>query len=225
MKILFINPNSTASMTALIAHEASAVASPRTDVLAREPAGSPAAIQGPLDGEAAVPHVIAELDAALASERVDAVVVACFDDTGLEVLRERFAVPIFGIGECAFQLAMLRARRFCVVTTLEVSVPVIRDNIARYGFESRCADVYAAGVGVLEIDADPVVSFDRICACVEQARDEHRCDAIVLGCAGMANIATQLEVRYNMPVIDGVKAAVLLAEAVVKSTQSVPPDA
>ncbi|MEM9602638.1 MAG: aspartate/glutamate racemase family protein [Pseudomonadota bacterium] len=216
MQLVFINPNSTAAMTELIAREARAVARPTTRVVARNPAGSPPAIEGSEDGAAAVPHVVAELRTALGAGPVDAAVVACFDDTGLPELRQQFALPVFGIGECAFHLAMLRAPRFAVVTTLPISVPVIEQNLLTYGFASRCARVYAANVGVLEIERKPAVALRKLSSRLEQARDEDGVGAIVLGCAGMADIAVRLEQRYGLPVIDGVKAAVALAESVVR---------
>ncbi|MEM7375971.1 MAG: aspartate/glutamate racemase family protein [Pseudomonadota bacterium] len=123
---------------------------------------------------------------------------------------------VLGIGECAFHLAMLRASRFAVITTLPVSVPVIEQNLLAYGFDNRCARVYAADVGVLEIEREPVTAFRKLSARLEQARDDDDVDAVVLGCAGMADIAARLEQRYGMPVIDGVKAAVALAESVVR---------
>jgi len=44
---------------------------------------------------------------------------------------------------------------------------------------------------------------------------EDRCEAIVLGCAGMADLNAQLAAEFGLPVIDGVAAAVKLVEAVV----------
>ena len=217
--ILIINPNSTASMTDLIAREARAVAGAKTQILARNPANSPPAIQGPEDGAVAVPHIIDELGAALEANHVDAAVVACFDDTGLAELRSQFDLPVFGIGECAFHMAMLRGQRFAVVTTLPISIPVIEHNLLAYGFASRCERVYAANVGVLELERNPAASFEKICKRVEQARDVDGCDTVVLGCAGMADVGQRLEQRYGLPIIDGVKSAVALAETVLECSE------
>ena len=49
---------------------------------------------------------------------MDATVIACFDDTGLEAARCCASGPVIGIGEAAFHLASLIAHRFSVVTTL-----------------------------------------------------------------------------------------------------------
>ena len=44
---------------------------------------------------------------------------------------------------------------------------------------------------------------------------EDRAEAIVLGCAGMADLARQLTAEFRLPVIDGVAAAVKLVEGLV----------
>ena len=45
---------------------------------------------------------------------------------------------------------------------------------------------------------------------------EDRCEAVVLGCAGMADLAEALALEHGLPVLDGVTCAVGLAEAMVK---------
>src|SRR5438067_532625 len=41
-------------------------------------------------------------------------------------------------------------------------------------------------------------------------------EALVLGCAGMADLAAELTARHGLPVVDGVAAAVALAETLVR---------
>jgi allantoin racemase len=56
---------------------------------------------------------------------------------------------------------------------------------------------------------------DRLRAEIARAVAEDRCEAIILGCAGMADLSRALAVEFGLPVIDGVAAAVRLVEAVV----------
>lgn len=219
IRLLVVNPNSTVSMTAGIERAAVAASSSGTHIVASTSVGSPPAIQGAADGEAAVPHMVAAIEAGLSAQAIDAVVIACFDDTGLIETRDRFDVPVYGIGECAYHLAMLRGARFSVVTTLAASVPVIEHNIIQYGFASRCARVYASNIPVLELEAQPEASFETLSHVVYRAVYDG-CDAIVLGCAGMADVADRLERKHQVPVIDGVAAAVKLAESVTQLSAS-----
>ena len=50
---------------------------------------------------------------------------------------------------------------------------------------------------------------------IYKALDEDRSESIVLGCAGMADLATKLSKEFGVPVIDGVTAAVKLVESLV----------
>ncbi|MBU4529557.1 MAG: aspartate/glutamate racemase family protein [Hoeflea sp.] len=216
MRILFINPNTTASMTEAIEVAAARVASDGTSIVAVNPDTGPASIQGPEDGEAALPGLFAVFDRYMSGdEPYDAVVIACFDDTGLRELRARSDAPITGIGEAAYRLAARIAAPFSVVTTLAVSIPVLEDNIRAYGLAGYCAGVSASGIPVLDLELDPERVLTRIGSAIAEAMKLEHCGSIVLGCAGMADMAHILERRYSIPVIEGVSAAVAWCEGEV----------
>jgi len=214
MRILVINPNSTASMTAAIGGAARRAAAPGTAIAAVNPPEGPAAIQGAEDGAAALPGLFAVFEReVLQAHSCDAVVIACFDDTGLAELKARSPVPVVGIGEAGFLAAMLVAERFSVVTTLAVSLPVIEANLATYGWAGRCARVRACGVPVLDLEGAEAKVVETVAAEIARAVAEDDCGAIVLGCAGMAELAQEMTERFGLPVIDGVTAAVAFCEA------------
>ena len=145
----------------------------------------------------------------------DAYVIACFDDTGLDAARSAVAAPVIGIGEAAFHVASLVSSRFTVITTLARSVPIIERNLANTGLAARCARVRATDIPVFALDDPasnaraPHLGHDRAAV-----RDE-RADGIVLGCAGMANLAGRTLAAHGLPVIEGVSAAIGLAETLV----------
>lgn len=211
MRILVVNPNSTASMTATIGAAARAAAAPGTEILAVNPAMGPVSIEGYYDEAFAVPGLLEEIGKGEAAG-VDGHVVACFDDTGLDAARVLAAAPVVGIGEAAFHMASLIAGRFTVVTTLSRSVAAIEHNLLRYGLERRCARVRAAEVPVLALDDPASDARARIDETIERAKREDGAEAIVLGCAGMADLAARLSLAHGLPVVDGVAAAVKLAE-------------
>ncbi len=218
MRLLVINPNTTAEMTESVAAAARLAARPGTEIVALNPPEGPASIQGPEDGAAALPGLFALFDAEVVEKGgYDGLIIACFDDTGLLDLKDRSPVPVIGIGEAGYHAAMLAGRLFSVVTTLAVSVPVLEENIARYGFASRCAKVRAAGVPVLDLEFAREVAERKVAEEAERAIAEDDCDAIVLGCAGMADLARDMRMRFGIPVVDGVAAAVTLAEALASA--------
>ncbi len=122
-------------------------------------------------------------------------------------------VPVVGIGEAAMHMATLLATKFTVVTTLAVSVPALEHNVHKYGFAHRCARVRACEVPVLELENPASDARTRISDEIARAKIDDRAEAIVLGCAGMADLAAALSAEHGLPVIDGVAAAVKLAES------------
>lgn len=212
--ILVINPNTTVSMTEKIASAARSAASPSTKITAVNPAEGPAAIQGPEDGAAALPGLLQLFDETVSADPgITAVVIACFDDTGLFELKERSPVPVIGIGESAYHIASIAALKFSVVTTLSVSVPVLEENLRRLGLAGRCSRVRASDVPVLALEDPEGNARQQIEREIEAALRDDEIGAIALGCAGMADLAEDLTERYRIPVIDGVASAVRLSEA------------
>ena len=210
MKLHIVNPNTTASMTAKIGAAARAVARAGTAITAVNPGFGPASIEGYFDEAFSLPGLLDEIAKA---PDADAFIIACFDDTGLEAARCATCAPVIGIGEAAFHMASLISEKFSVVTTLSRSIVPIERNLAKYGLIARCARVRASDVPVLALEEEGSDARRRIEAEIARALDEDGAEAIVLGCAGMADLAAALAARFGVPVLDGVACAVALAEA------------
>jgi allantoin racemase len=110
-------------------------------------------------------------------------------------------------------MASEKGRRFCVVTTLSVSVPIIKANIAAYGLADACLGVRASEVPVLALEDEGSTARETVAVEIGRAVAQDRPDSIVLGCAGMADLADAFSARFGLPVVDGVAAAVRLLEA------------
>ena len=213
MRILVVNPNTTASMTEKIAAAARGVAAPGTRVTTVNPDMGPASIEGFYDEAFAVPGLLA---AVRDGERAghDAYVIACFDDTGLDAARCVAGGPVIGICEASVHCASLVASRFSIVTTLPRSLVPIEGLVARYGAAARCR-VRAAQVPVLALEDPASGAAERVRREIRCALDEDGAEAVVLGCAGMADLARRFSDELGVPVLDGVVCAVKLAESLV----------
>lgn len=214
MRILVVNPNSTASMTAKIGRAAQSVASPGTEILAVNPPDTPASIEGYVDEALCLPGLLATIGRH-AGPAVDGdvagTVIACFDDPGLDAARALTARPVVGVCEAAVRMATLVAGRFSIVTTTSRSVPAIEHLAQRYGVAGRCR-VRAAAVPVLALEEPGSDARRRVAEEIARALEEDGAEAIVLGCAGMADLARDYAAEFGVPVIDGVTAAVKLVE-------------
>lgn len=212
-RIAVVNPNTTASMTATIGHAARLVAGPGTEIVAVTSSMGPVSIEGYYDEAFALPGLLREIGRA-EREGMQAAVIACFDDTGLDAARAMVRMPVIGICEAALATASFIAKRFTVVTTMERSRVPIEELVQRYGMAGR-ARVRAANIAVLALEDPNSGARDRLRNEIVRAIAEDNAEAIVLGCAGMADLARTLQVEFGMPVIDGVGAAVKQAEALV----------
>jgi allantoin racemase len=212
-RLLVVNPNTTKSMTATVADAAERVKAPTTEIIAVTSSMGPVSIEGYYDEAFAVPGLLVEL-AKGEHAGADAAIIACFDDTGLDAARALLDIPVIGICEAAVAATAFIAQRFTVVTTMERSRQPLEHLIHRYGMAGRC-NVRAADIPVLSLEDPASNAKERLRQEIAAALREDRAEAIVLGCAGMADLTAQLREEFGVPVIDGVAAAVKQAEGLV----------
>jgi len=212
MRIALINPNTTAAMTELMAEAGRGVVAADVEVNGVTVARGPTAIDGYVD-EAYAAAAVA--DWAREHRDEDGYVIACVSDTGLYSARELLQAPVVGIGEAAYLCALTLGRSFSVLTTLRRGIGPIRDRIDAYGLTARCASVRATGVDVLHV----AESEEGIAALLREGRvsiAEDGAEVLVLGCGGMTALRATLEHELAVPVVDGVTAAVVLVEGLVR---------
>ena len=214
LKLCIINPNSTVRMTETIVKAARSVAGPGVEIIGRTAHGAPASIEGHRDEVMCAPYLLAEVQKAEA-EGADAIVVACFDDPAIGACRELASGPVIGICEAGIKAASMIATSFTVITTLSRTVPLLEELVHRYGLSTQCRSVRAADVAVLALEAPGSNARALIQAEITRAIEIDKAEAIVLGCAGMADLAAELSRENGLPVIDGVAAATKFAEALV----------
>ena len=211
-KIVVINPNTTASMTDRIRLVSESVISDDFCLTVVNPSSGPASIEGYYDEAMSLAGL---LDLVKQHHDAAGFVIACFDDTGLDAARCLTASPVVGIGEAAYHMASMISNKFGVVTTLSRSIPALEHNLVRYGLAARCSGVRASDIPVLEVEASNGTAFERINAEVEQAIKMDKAEAIVLGCAGMAELGATLHDLHNIPVLDGISCARKQVEAMI----------
>lgn len=217
MKILILNPNTSESMTAEIAAAARAAAAPNTEIVSARTRFGATAIDSAAESYLSAVGVMDVVATMLAAGEfdVDAVILAGFGEPGKDALQEMLSVPVLDIAECAAHVAHLIGRRFSVVTTLARSIPAIEDRLALAGLAAHCASVRACGLGTAEVDADPAGAVRAIVDEAARAIAEDGADVICLGCAGMAGVTETISTKLGVPAVDGVAAAVALAQALV----------
>jgi allantoin racemase len=214
MRILTVNVNTTESMTEGIGEQARKVAAEGTEIVALTPRFGAESVEGNFESYLAA---VAVMDRVLSyPEPYDAVIQAGYGEHGREGLQELLDVPVVDITEAAASTAMFLGHKYSVVTTLDRAVPLIEDRLKLAGLDARCASVRASGMAVLELESDPARA---VAAIVEQAAaavTEDHAEVICLGCGGMAELEAAVRERTGVPVVDGVAAAVTIAESLVR---------
>ena len=214
MRILVVNVNTTESITNTIARQAQAVAAPGTEIVGLTPYFGADSVEGNFESYLAA---IAVMDRVMAYDQpFDAVIQAGYGEHGREGLQELLNVPVVDITEAAASTAMFLGHAYSVVTTLDRTVPLIEDRLKLAGLYQRCASVRASGMAVLELEEHPLAAMEAIVHQAELAIREDKAEVICLGCGGMAGLDERIRQRTGVPVVDGVTAAVTIAESLVR---------
>jgi len=214
MRILVVNVNTTESMTEAIGKQAAGVASPGTEIVALTPLFGAESVEGNYESYLAAIAVMETVRAY--RDPFDAVIQAGYGEHGREGLQELLEVPVVDITEAAASTAQFLGHKYSVVTTLDRTVPLIEDRLKLAGLDARCASVRASGMAVLELESDPDAAVEAIVSQAVRAVEDDKAEVICLGCGGMAGLTERVVQRTGVPVVDGVAAAVTIAESLVR---------
>jgi len=213
MRIEIINPNTTRSFTERIRAAAAAIAAPGTEVLGSNPDKGAASIESHAE-EAQGAIGVMELVMRGETEGVDGYVIACFGDTGVHQAREIARGPVVGMTEASLYAAAMIASRFAIVTlpsrTRAQSLRVLHET----GLLHRCS-VRTVDIPVLALEEELAATYPIIAAEAHRAIEDDHAEAIILGCAGLAEIASPLAAELGVPVIDGVLAGLKFVEGLI----------
>ena len=159
INICLINPNTSISMTSAIEAGAKSVASSNTRIIAVNPDSGPISIEGYYDEVFSLPGLITKVKE---HKDADAFIIACFDDTGLDAARAMTNKPVLGIGQSACYIASMLSETFGVITTLDISVPILKNNIYKMGFSKHCTSVTSVEVPVLDLEKQSKLAISKL---------------------------------------------------------------
>jgi allantoin racemase len=205
-RLLIINPNTSAVVSALLQRHVQGEVSPALKVhTVTARFGAPYIASEA--SYAVAQHAV--LDAWAASvargERADAVLIGCFGDPGLFALREACGVPVGGLAEAAFAAAA-RHGRFAVVTGGERWRPMLERLALALGYASSLAGIHTVAPSGAELVADPAGAQALLGEACLEAAARFEAQAVILGGAGLAGIAAAIAPRLPVPLIDSVSA-------------------
>lgn len=213
-RLLLINPNTSQQTTAGIAENARRYARSDTEIMAINPDEGPNIILGFYENQLATANVLRKIES-LDSTSFDAVIVAAYSDAGLYGLRELLDVPVIGIAEASMLLAHTVGYKFSIVSFMERLGPFMEEMVKQHGFEDRLASIRLVQIPVAELRDDAGRPNPKLIAEARAALRDDGADVILLGGATLTGLDKLLEQEIGAPVIDGVAAAVKVAEGLL----------
>jgi Asp/Glu/hydantoin racemase len=202
MRLLLINPNTSATVTARLA-EAARARLPRAEIVPATGAfGAPyiASRAACVVGAHAALDLAQRLVGRDNPEDFDAIAMACFGEPGIEALREAVPIPVLGMAEASFAAALRLAPRIGVVTGGAAWGPMLREFALMRGWGDALASVRTLTIDGGAIARDPDAALP---ALAEAARATHAdgAGAAILGGAGLVGLADRLP-PLGFPVLD-----------------------
>jgi allantoin racemase len=211
MKIMVINPNTSQSMTDHLRQELERIKRPDTELTVVCAGRGPETIESAYDEAYAIPPTL-ELVKRANQEDYHAIILACFADPGLEAAKEISKIPVIGIEESSLHVAAMLGARFAIITPRKERIPSRRAHVHLRGLDYFLASVKSLDLSVAETDAEPEKTKKRVLEVARQAVEDGA-EVILLGCAGMAGYAPEIESKLNIKVIDPSAVALKVAEA------------
>ena len=136
----------------------------------------------------------------------DGVVIACFGDPGLFALREASAAPITGLAEASFIQAS-RLGPFAIVTGGVRWKPMLERLALGLGFASQLQHIELVLETGAQLLADRELAL-RVLAQACRKAEQTGVKSVILGGAGLAGYAADLQASVDLPLIDSVSAGV-----------------
>lgn len=207
MRLLIINPNSSATVTARIDAAAQAACQPGEQITTICATGAPALIVTPDDAQRAERAVIQTLDAW--TQPMDGIILASFGDTGLDAVRSRTNLPVVGIAQSAYAMASVLGPRMSIVSFASNMADALRKTAVGYGHADRIAAMHMVqGASWDDPGEIQVVLAPQLLDLCQTSAREDRVNSIVLGGGPLAGLAAILQPKVAVPVIDGTTAAI-----------------
>jgi len=154
----------------------------------------------------------------------DAIIIACYDDPGVEAAREIAEIPVIGPGEASLHIASMLGFNISIVSP-GIGGGMKRgkckqkfeiEKHERIGLSRRITSMRGIGLDCSEIDKE---SLERLFSLLltegKKAVEEDLADVLVLGCSGLKRFAEKLQEKLGVPVIDPLVAALKMAEVLV----------
>jgi allantoin racemase len=204
-RLLVINPNTSASVSALLQKHVQAAAGSHVQVRV-ETARFGAPYIADEASYAVAGHATLDTWAAALAKAggpPDSVLIGCFGDPGLMALRESSPVPVTGLAEAAF-IEAARHGRFAIVTGGERWGPILQRLAQSLGHAHSLCGIHTVAPTGAQLAADTVAANALLTRACQDAVRQLGAQTVILGGAGLAGMAAGIQPHLSVPIVDSV---------------------
>lgn len=157
-----------------------------------------------------------------AADGFDGIFISCFGNPSVGVVRELLDIPVVGGFDPAVVTATAICQKFSIITVMPSVIPLIEDLVREIGGLNNLASIKDVGIPVLDLENEKKLK-EKLVETSLQAIDEDGAQAIVLGCTGMLDVATEVEKRLAeeegkpAPVVEPTKASITFLQSLIRS--------
>ena len=137
-------------------------------------------------------------------EPLDGVLIGCFGDPGLFALREMSNCPVTGLAEASF-IQAAAVGPFSIVTGGERWKPMLHRLANSLGFQNDLRHIETVAPSGAELQANPEMAIECLKTACQNA-SLNGVKSIILGGAGLAGYAAQIQSLVDLPIIDSATA-------------------
>jgi allantoin racemase len=206
MRFLIINPNTNPAVTERIRLATLRCRQPGIIFDVTQPKVGPYSIETPQQREHAQEEVLSLIRACDTSQYTS-ILMACFDDLAIEEARLISQSPVYGTCQLSVEAIMAITAKFSIVTTVPQAVSGIEALVRQHG-GGNAFTTYAAGIGVEQAAAADKQTIHKVAATAASAIRFDGAKAILLASGGLTGYAPLLSDSIEVPIIDGVEAAI-----------------
>ena len=163
----------------------------------------PASLESMYEDAVAVPQIVQRAVEA-EQDGMDAVIIDCMADPGLEAAREAVSIPVVAAAQSAMSMASILAHKFSIASITARDVYPNEQLVSRYGLKDKYASTRWVDIPVLDLHNDEDKLVAALTTASVEAILQDGAQAIVFGCGGMIGLTGRLEDNLRAQGLDAI---------------------
>lgn len=151
----------------------------------------------------------------------DGAIIGCFYDPGLYESREiTDNIVVVAPGESSMSISLSLGYKFSIIAGSEKYIPIITENIKKYGYTDKLASVKVVDIKVEDYREDLSLTEKRVIGKSKEAVQVDRAEVLILGCTAQYGIYKDIQGHVNVPVLDPIISSLKYCEFLINIRKS-----